>query len=115
MRYFTTGSKAGLLQDVVYFAGEAKPGRLVWVPHQRFDLKFSHGRAFCKEVRAKLREAEVAFLALSRRIARHIASIIVYQYAMPEAERRGCSILNRKQIGKAVREILGDAWFRTTV
>ena len=104
-------SPNGRHHELVCFFGEAMPGRLVWLPTRKFPMPFGRSRGLGFVIRAKPREAEEALVALARRVARHVASCIVYQYALPEFERRGYGILNRKQIGRAVREILGDAWF----
>ena len=50
-------------------------------------------------------------MALARRIARHVTCCIIYQYAAPQGAERGYGILSRKEIGRAVREILGSDWF----
>lgn len=101
----------GMYRDMLCFIGEAKPGHLVWKPKIRFPLPFGHGRGFCDTIRKQLRQAEMALVALARRIARHVACCVVYGYSLPEFERRGFGILNRRQVGCAVKEILGEAWF----
>jgi hypothetical protein len=101
----------GQFTAVLAFLGEAKPGRLVWAPMTRYTPLFGVGSEWVQKVEQMLKRTEAALVALARRIARHVASCIVYHYAAPEAEKRGYGILSRKQIGMAVREILGEEWF----
>jgi hypothetical protein len=68
------------------------------------------GRGFVREIEKTIRYAEAALVALARRIARHGVCCIVYQYAAPQAEERGYQILSRREIGRAIREILDEEW-----
>ena len=98
--------------EVLSFLGVARPGRLVWTPPEGTCLPYlEEWIPKYERVRRQLCEAETALIALARRIARQIASCVVFQYAIPEAQRQGRAILDRRQVGRAVREILGDAWF----
>jgi hypothetical protein len=101
----------GKFTATIAFLGEAQPGRLVWASMIREKAPFSLGRGFVREIEKTIRHAEAALVALARRIARHVACCIVLQYAAPQAEERGYGILSRKEIGRAVREILGEEWF----
>ena len=98
----------GQFTAVLAFLGEAGPGRLVWAPMTRYTPLSSVGGEWAQDLEQWLRRTEAALVALARRIARHVASCIVYQHAAPEARRRGCGILSRRQIGMAVREVLGE-------
>jgi hypothetical protein len=103
---------SGKALPVIPFIGVAGEGRLIWHRPEGFSESFfskfyDQGEA----VRQRLRKIEVALVALARRIARHVAWCIVYDYAAPAAERLGRAVLDRDQIGMAVKEILGDDWF----
>jgi hypothetical protein len=103
---------SGRAMPVVPFLGVASEGRLIWHRSEGFSESFfsifyDQGDA----VRCRLRKIEVALVALARRIARHVAWCIVYDYAAPAAERLGRAVLDRDQIGMAVKEILGDDCF----
>lgn len=54
---------------------------------------------------------EGALISLSCRIAGFVLKSVVLQYALPEYRRQRRPVLNRRQIGQAVKEILGEEWF----
>ena len=94
------------------FLGPASPGRLIWMPPQGLPEPTTVDMLdFYKEAEMKLRNAEKALIAISRRIARYVAIVVIEDYAIPEAQEQGRAILDREQVGRAVREILGEAWF----
>ena len=101
----------GQFTAVLAFLGAAEPGRLVWAPMTRYTPLFGVGSGWVQRVEQVLKRTEAALVALARRIARYVAGCIVHQYAAPEADKRGYGILGREQIGRAVREILGEEWF----
>lgn len=101
----------GKFTATIAFIGEAQPGRLVWAPMIREKAPFGLDHGFVREIERTIRSAEAALVALARRVARHVTCCIVYQYAASQAEERGYGILSRKEIGRAVREILGEEWF----
>ncbi len=94
------------------FIGPAEPGRLIWRRPQGFNHDFltkfhDVEAAVCR----RLRQVEMTLVALARRIARHIAVLIVYEYLEPEHEYTGRALMTRVQLDSAVREILGEEWF----
>lgn len=96
---------------ILAFIGTPQEGRLVWAPMVKHHANFGFGRGIILEVEKIIKQAEEALSALARRIARHVAYRIVSEYAEPVARERGYPVLTRKQIGSAVREILGEEWF----
>ncbi|KAK5126392.1 hypothetical protein LTR85_010628 [Meristemomyces frigidus] len=52
-----------------------------------------------------------ALISLSRRIASYVVKIIMLEYVLPEFDEQGQMVIDRRQLSRAVREILGAAWF----
>ena len=95
------------------FLGVASLGRLVWFPRGGIPVPYTEElRAHHASVTENLRRVERSLLTLARRIARLVAVFVIEDYALPEAQSQGRPILDREQIGRAVREILGEAWFK---
>ncbi|KAK3708134.1 hypothetical protein LTR37_011638 [Vermiconidia calcicola] len=102
----------GSCRDVIPFLGEAKPGRLIWRRPEGFRVAYTMEEVlFYEKTRVELRRMELTLVSFARRIARHVTDVVVFQYALPEAERQGRTVLDRHQIERAVKEIVGEEWF----
>ena len=111
-RVIKLDSPEGQFRDCLPFLGKAESGRLIWVAKDGWPLPCTDEiRDMYDNIELSLRRIELALIALARRLARHVAFRIVHDYAIPEAERQKRPILDRTQIGRATREILGGAWF----
>lgn len=62
-------------------------------------------------IRLFLKKLELAIVALARRVAGHVVICILYDYVFPKERELQHSVLDRGQIGRAVKEILGEEWF----
>lgn len=98
----------GRSTDALQFIGPAEPGRLVWIPKDGFKQQERLERY--EEIESELREAEIGLVALARRIAREVA-VAVISYAIEATQSHRRAVLDRLQIERAVREILGEEWF----
>lgn len=92
------------------FIGVAQSGRLIWRPPGGFDQEFILAHDLYA-IRLLLKQLELAIVALGRRIARHVAIHILYEYVFPKEQELQRCVLSRVQIGRAVGEILGEEWF----
>ena len=102
----------GSYHDIIPFLGRTGEGRLVWIPKERWPLaQNDRQRNRYRSIYGALEKAEKALITLSRHIANEVVLLIISSYVIPQALRQGRPMLDRKQIGRATREILGEAWF----
>ena len=92
--------------------GPQHEGRLVWRPSDPLAVEpydvFNQNVA---TIMTFLERAEQALVALARRIARDVSLAIIDQYVKPKRIEVGRAMISLEQLGRAVREILGEAWF----
>lgn len=94
------------------FIGPAEPGRLIWWKPTGFDPdRPSAMRGSVETVLEDLRRFERSLVALARRIANQVAMKIVREYAFVQFREHLRPSLDRVQVERAVKEILGEEWF----
>lgn len=94
-----------------FLCGGARVGFLV--PDNRYT---EDAGPFWQEIERQqiiLRNANEALVRLARRVAGWVMRKIVHEVAVPEVYYPGREVPDRKQVGRAVREVMGQSWFVT--
>ncbi|KAK4549140.1 hypothetical protein LTR36_007597 [Oleoguttula mirabilis] len=91
--------------------GKRQNGCIVFVPRHGLQRPPSPEDMVRLTKILKRKEAlEEALISLSRRIARYVVRVIMLVYVLPEFDGQRLMV-NREQLGQAVEDILGAAWF----